>query len=207
MDPRTATTAELIDTTPPCYSLFSAPRTSASHPSKNTSGGGTAFLVKEPATILNSTATSLLNIPQSYLKSPKHILLSSTSTGPPLPSPHSQPFSTFLNQFSSFLSSAATTPHDFIIAGDFNIHVDDPLDSQFIQLSDLLDSTNLIQHIHIPTHKQGHTLDLLITHVNITLNPIISSSVMVTSDHVPILSSINIIPNPPPPATTLDIAA
>ena len=200
----TTTTAELIDSTPPGYFLFSAPRTSASHPSKTTSGGGTAFLVKEPATILNSTAHFYSSFEYSSItfKITKTLLTIFNIYHPPPPSPHSQPFSTFLNQFSSFLSSATTTLHDFIIAGDFNIHVDDPLDSQSIQFSDLLDSTNLIQHIHISTHKQGHTLGLLITHVNFTLNPIISSSVMVISDHVPILSSINIIPNPPPPATT-----
>ena len=194
------TTVEPIDSTPPGYSIFSAPRTSASHPSKTASGGGTAFLVKESATNLNSTAHSYSSLEYSSitLKITKTLLTIFNIYRPPLPSSHSQSFSIFLNQFSSFLSSAVTTPHDFTIAGDFNIHVDDPLDSQFIQFSDLLDSTNYIQHIHIPTNKQGHTLDLLITHVNSTLNPIISSSVMITSDHVPILSSIIIIPNPSP---------
>ena len=78
----TTTTAELIDSTPSGYSLFSAPRTSASHQSKPTSGGGTAFLVKVPATILNSTAHSysFFWIFLNHLKSPKHFLLSSTST-------------------------------------------------------------------------------------------------------------------------------
>ena len=42
----TTATAELIDATPPGYSHFSSQRTSASHPSKTTSDGGTAFLVK-----------------------------------------------------------------------------------------------------------------------------------------------------------------
>ena len=56
----TTTTAELIDSTPPGYFLFSAPRTSASHPSKTTSGGDTAFLVKEPATILKLHCPFLL---------------------------------------------------------------------------------------------------------------------------------------------------
>src|SRR5271157_6309035 len=36
---------------------------------------------------------------------------------------YSEPFATFLDQFQSFLAVAATTPHDFIITGDFNIHV------------------------------------------------------------------------------------
>ena len=32
-----------------------------------------------------------------------------------------------------------------------------------IKLNDLLESVNLIQHVEIPTHRRGHTLDLTIT--------------------------------------------
>ena len=119
------------------------------------------------------------------------------------PSPYSQPFSTFLNKFSSCLSHADTTPHEFIITGDFNIHVDDLSDTQTIQFFDLLASCNLTQHVKMPTHRHGHFLELIITSANTTLNPIITSSLIVTSDHYPIFTSINVHPNPPPPPTTL----
>ena len=45
---------------------------------------------------------------------------------PPSSSSHSKPFSVFLDDFSSFVSFAATTPHEFIITGDFNVHLDNP---------------------------------------------------------------------------------
>ena len=95
----TTTTAELINSIPPGYSLFSAPRTSASHPSKTTSGGGTAFLVKEPATILNSSAHSYSFFEYSSiaLKIIKTLLTFFNIYRPPPPSSHSQPFSTFLS--------------------------------------------------------------------------------------------------------------
>ena len=51
-------------------------------------------------------------------------------------------------------------------------------------------------------HRHGHTLDLIITLANTTLNTIITSSHIVTSDHYPILTSINVSPNPPRPPTT-----
>ena len=35
---------------------------------------------------------------------------------------------------------------------------------------------NLTQHVKIPTHRHGHTLDLIVTPANTTLNPIITSS-------------------------------
>jgi len=36
--------------------------------------------------------------------------------------------SLFLDEFNSFLSFATTTPHEFIITGDFNIHLDNHSD-------------------------------------------------------------------------------
>ena len=50
----------------------------------------------------------------------------------------------------------------------------------------------------IPTHRHGHTLDLIITPANSTLNPIITSSYIVISHYYPIFTSINVHPNPPP---------
>ena len=47
---------------------------------------------------------------------------------PPSISPVSKPNSVFLVDFNSFLSFTATTPHGFMITGDFNIHLDNPTD-------------------------------------------------------------------------------
>ena len=85
-------------------------------------------------------------ISQSSTHTVQHLLITP-------PSPYSQPFSTFLNQRLSFLSHAATTPHEFIITVDFNIHVDDLINTQTIQFVYLLASCNLTQHVKIPTHR------------------------------------------------------
>ena len=50
-----------------------------------------------------------------------------------------------------------------MISGDFNIHVDNIYDSDAIKFSDLLESFGLKQHVTGPTHKDGHTLDLIVT--------------------------------------------
>ena len=129
------TPAELIDTTPPGYSRFSAPRSYSGNPSKPTLAGGTAFIIKEHF-IHNSAAHHYSSFEYSSitLKFPKAqlTLFNILSTTPP--SPYSQPFFTVLNKVSSFLSHAATatTPHEFIITGDFNIHADDPGDTEAI---------------------------------------------------------------------------
>ena len=50
-----------------------------------------------------------------------------------------------------------------MIAGDFNIHVDDATDTHASKLSDILSCHSLHQHVYSPTHVHGHKLDLLIT--------------------------------------------
>ena len=49
-----------------------------------------------------------------------------------------------------------------IIAGDVNIHTETD-ESSSKQFKDILDMFNLTQHIKFPTHKLGHTLDIVVT--------------------------------------------
>ena len=131
------TPAELIDATSSGYTLFTAPRTSPSSISKNNGvhGSGTAFLLKEPSTILPSSAhvyssfeysSITIKLPMSNLAVFKSIPATSST-------PYSQPFTTFIDQFSSFLTHLSITPHEFILTRDFNIHLDDPTDQQPIR--------------------------------------------------------------------------
>ena len=50
-----------------------------------------------------------------------------------------------------------------VFTGDFNIHIDEPQDSDTVTFSYFLDSFNLVNHVKGPTHISGHTLDLMIT--------------------------------------------
>ena len=51
-------------------------------------------------------------------------------------------------------------PVPILVAGDFNFHMDVSDDYEAIHMHDLLDSSSLDQHVTVPTHKCGHTLDL-----------------------------------------------
>src|SRR6218665_517578 len=102
----------------------------------------------------------------------------------------------FLQEFTTLLSIAATTPHEFLITGDFNIHVDNPSISFARKFLTLLSSTNLTQHVNFPTHYQDHTLDLVITSSLSNLSPEISFSFDTPSDHHPIFTLLNILPTP-----------
>ena len=73
-----------------------------------------------------------------------------------------------------------------VIAGDFNVHVD-VVDPETNKLLDLLNCHGHRQHVHEPTHVDGHTLDLIMTRCadhTITTPP---TSDEFISDHVSVL--------------------
>ena len=47
-----------------------------------------------------------------------------------------------------YLLLLTATPHEFMITGDFNIHLDNPADTLTSQFLSLLSSFNLSQHVH-----------------------------------------------------------
>ena len=69
----------------------------------------------------------------------------------------------FFNELAELLSIVTTEFDVLIIAGDFNIHVDNSEDNRTKELSVLLDVFGLQQHVKHPTHNRGHILDLIIT--------------------------------------------
>ena len=74
--------------------------------------------------------------------------------------------SMFLEELSDYLESVATLSGKVVLVGDFNVHWDNPQNTERIELATLLDSYDLKQHVEGPTHTEGHTLDLLITHTS-----------------------------------------
>ena len=123
----TTACTELAYCTPPNYSLLSFPRP-FNRPNNNSeaAAGGTGFLIREPFTQLPSPENSFPSFESSSvtLKLPGSKISVFNVYRPPSTSHYSKPNSVFLDEFNSFLSLAATTPHEFIVAGDFNIHAD-----------------------------------------------------------------------------------
>ena len=208
------TFAELSDATPPNYNLTSFPRpVSPVNIKKSIIGGGTAFLLQNSFNIIStsskifksfemssitiklfSSKLTVFNIYRNHYLPHTASSKSPTKTSRPV-----VPFSDFFSDFSTLISNAATTPHDFLITGDFNIHTDvlsDPHSQQFLSL---LDSANLTQHVTFPTHQDGHTLDLIITPKDIMLHLTITHSPISLSDHFSIFTFFRIsLPALPP---------
>ena len=69
----------------------------------------------------------------------------------------------FCEEFCNLLEHYTTDLSKLLIVGDFNFHVDDKGNKSASDFLELLEIFNLTQHVSVPTHRAGHTLDLLIT--------------------------------------------
>ena len=71
--------------------------------------------------------------------------------------------SAFMQEFSVFLENLVLCPEVLVVAGDFNLHMDDATDADALKFAELLETFGLTQHINFATHVSGHWLDLIIT--------------------------------------------
>ena len=179
------TPAELADITPCGYDLLSCPRPSGT-------GGGVAFLIREAlAYSFQTISAKSFEAISATIKLPNSSPFSIFNVyRPPDSSSHSQSFSTFLSDFQAQLSIFATTPHPFLITGDFNIHIDDTTDNHSTSFMSLLSDVNFIQYVSWPTHLH-HTLDLIIAPSS--LDPHVKGLSSTPSDHMPVLTTLNMV--------------
>ena len=84
------------------------------------------------------------------------------------------------------------TPGALVIAGDFNIHVDDHSDKEAADFLSLIESFCLKQHVCGPTHGTGHTLDLVHTRDRDSLAPTVSSQDHCFPDHFPVFCDLSL---------------
>ena len=69
----------------------------------------------------------------------------------------------FFDEFNSLLECLVITSSKLQITGDFNFHVKKPSETHAKKFLRMLNGFNLEQHVSEVTHKNGNTLDLLIT--------------------------------------------
>lgn len=93
------------------------------------------------------------------------------------------------------MESVISSKEQLLITGDLNSHIDIVDNPDTIKFADLLESFCLQQHVTLPTHVHGHTLDLIRSHCS---ESIIKSSPLACrfiSDHASIIC--NLIPAEP----------
>jgi hypothetical protein len=101
---------------------------------------------------------------------------------PPLSSLNKVTYSAFLEEFTTLLEYISLASGKLIMVGDFNCHVDEG-GSNALKFLERLQIFNLEQHVNVPTHSSGHTLDLIITGKDETVIDNLKVFDAVISDH------------------------
>ena len=96
--------------------------------------------------------------------------------------------STFFEEFDSYLGTLISKSGIPFVCGDFNFHVEDKTNYYAKRFTTIYESKGFIQHVNVPTHKSGGTLDLVLSSKAITDNiPVqnvsVDNSTGTTSDH------------------------
>ena len=150
----------ISDLTPTGYSFHHVPRP--------TRGGGVGVLLRNTFNISKTTNSS--HQFQSFEFMDMQIRTSTTRNicivifyCPPPLSNRNYFTNLSLAEFGSLLEQYVSDPASLLIAGDFNFHVDNSADKTSQDFQALIHWFNLKQHVLSPTHRAGHTLDLLIT--------------------------------------------
>ena len=103
--------------------------------------------------------------------------------------------SVFLTEFGDLLESTilcSDQVNQLLIAGDFNFHVGLIDNSNAHRFNKLVDRAGLNQHVRVPTHISGHTLDLIVTRNfdQLIISP--SWANCLFSNHIPVPFNVQI---------------
>ena len=98
----------------------------------------------------------------------------------------------FLDDFTTFVTELLPRWSNNLLVGDFNLHVskDDDIDSTIFL--DTIEAMGLYQHVTFPTHKQGNTLDLVISELGNTSKVMTTAPGPFLTDHRVVISTLNI---------------
>lgn len=197
--------AKLRDLAPPGYSVLSCPRDATGVAGR---GGGIAIIIKDSLMKRATFSPSTLHHPTfeaAFLEmTVDDIRVNIACVYRPPPSKvNGFTHVAFFDQFSDFLEHCDLLQGKTLVTGDFNVHVDNKDDCYAKKLCDLIEMFSFSQSVVGPTHKHGHTLDLVLhrpidnilysTHVNGDLH----------SDHSAILFSLNVAKPVCEPITTV----
>lgn len=198
------TPSHLADSTPRRYTLISSPRKSTSQSGSITLGGGLAFLLREPSTIIDigKYAIPIFWMCLCHTQIREHLTHSFQHLSPTIVFTILHTVFGFSWGILFFSNTDGYHPHEFIITEDFNVHVDDDSDSSAREFLAMLSFFDLTQHVNFPTHIKKHILDLAITQSSTRLSPKLSCSATNITDHFMINTKIKIQALPQPPTAT-----
>ena len=175
-------------------------------PRENRNGGGIAVIHHSniQLKVLQSAHKNTFEFIEMLVSDGTNTLRIVVIYHPPYSDKNRSTTNAFLSEFSELLEILLPTPGRLLIAGDFNFHFENASNPDTIKLTDLLDSVGLEQRVTEPTHRCGHTLDLLITRsVDDTIFVTPPKADYTISDHITVLCKILLIK---PPLVTKQIS-
>ena len=98
----------------------------------------------------------------------------------------------FIEEITELHTEVLPSSKNYIILGDFNLHVSDQEDVDTQIFSDSIEALGLNQHLMIPTHKSNNVLDLIFTEIisDISVEAVETASYI--SDHCLVIATFNV---------------
>ena len=91
--------------------------------------------------------------------------------------------SEFLVEFADLMDTVGMDMSNMLIAGDFNLYMDNESNNDTKHFVDILKAADLTQQVEDPIHAAGHTIDLLITRSFCEFLKNIKIDIPLMSDH------------------------
>ena len=82
--------------------------------------------------------------------------------------------------------------HNNIVLGDFNLHVSNEDDVDSAIFNDTIEAMGLYQHVSLPTHRSGNTLDLILSEIQGSISINTTVPVPFITDHCATTSTLSL---------------
>ena len=100
----------------------------------------------------------------------------------------------FIDKFSDLVSYHSLELQNVVYLGDFNIHINSEICNDAQQFKDTIYVLGLQQHVFVPMHNSGNTLDLIMTEYFSTVKITEVSQGEFLSDHCLSFGKVNLAP-------------
>ncbi len=146
------------EVTPPGYKFFNVPRAS-----ENDCGGIAAIVREEFGLRQFPTGLIFTTFEHACFTDSNNSVYFFIVYRPPPSKENRLKTSDYLREFDELIEFVNSLNRKVLLAGDFNVHVDIPTKYDSSHVLTTLAGTGFVQHVVGPTHKDGHTLDLVIS--------------------------------------------